>query len=153
MTLNISNQSKATDPFYRYKMPGLEIKNEGKGKKTAIVNITSVADALKRPVNCILPFFQTKLGTSVTFDKKESKAFIGGIFPAKVLQEYLQQYIEQFILCEKCQNPETLITISKKGVKYNCQACGHSDIYKETKETKPVLKNLTKEFAKPTLVV
>jgi translation initiation factor 5 len=152
-TINISNANKASDPFYRYKMPALEITNEGKGKKTALINITAVADAIKRPVSCILPFFQIKFGTNVIFDKKENKAFINGIFPPKSVQDYLQQYVEQFVLCGKCQNPETVITISKKGVKYTCQACGHSDIYKESKESKQVLKNMLKEYAGKVKVV
>lgn len=43
-----------TDQFYRYKMPKLLAKVEGKGNgiKTVIVNMVEIAKALNRPPMC-----------------------------------------------------------------------------------------------------
>ncbi len=50
-----------TDQFYRYKMPKLMAKVEGKGNgiKTVIVNMVEIAKALNRPpmCKCLLPVF------------------------------------------------------------------------------------------------
>ncbi len=50
--LNVNRN--VSDAFYRYKMPRLLAKVEGKGNgiKTVIVNMTEIAKALGRPPTC-----------------------------------------------------------------------------------------------------
>lgn len=52
--LNVNRN--VSDAFYRYKMPRLMAKVEGKGNgiKTVIVNMTEIAKALGRPPTCKL---------------------------------------------------------------------------------------------------
>ena len=54
MALNVNRN--VSDAFYRYKMPRLMAKVEGKGNgiKTVIVNMTEIAKALGRPPTCKL---------------------------------------------------------------------------------------------------
>lgn len=50
--LNVNREN--SDAFYRYKMPALMAKVEGKGNgiKTVVVNMPEVAKALQRPPSC-----------------------------------------------------------------------------------------------------
>lgn len=52
MSLNVNRS--ISDMFYRYKMPKLLAKVEGKGNgiKTVIVNMVDIAKALGRPPTC-----------------------------------------------------------------------------------------------------
>lgn len=57
MSVNVNRG--VSDTFYRYKMPKLIAKVEGKGNgiKTVIVNMADVAKALGRPPTCKEPTF------------------------------------------------------------------------------------------------
>ncbi len=52
MSINIRRD--VDDMFYRYKMPKLQAKIEGKGNgiKTLVVNMVDVAKSLNRPPTC-----------------------------------------------------------------------------------------------------
>lgn len=69
-TLNVNRN--VTDIFYRYKMPRIAAKVEGKGNgiKTVIVNMAEVAKALGRPATYPTKYFGCELGAQTQFDYK-----------------------------------------------------------------------------------
>lgn len=69
-TLNVNRN--VTDVFYRYKMPRIAAKVEGKGNgiKTVIVNMAEVAKAIGRPATYPTKYFGCELGAQTQFDYK-----------------------------------------------------------------------------------
>lgn len=120
------------DTFYRYKMPKLSCKVEGKGNgiKTVIVNMKEVAEAIYRRPNYVTKYFGSELGTQTLIDEKTPRYVVNGAHDANKLQDILDGFIKKFVLCSNCANPETSLTVKKKTglVHYKCKACGHSDL-------------------------
>jgi len=113
------------DLFYRYKMERIQTKVEGKGNgiKTVVVNLTSVAESLARPEDYIMKYFQLEVGATAKHDK-DDRWKINGSHDAAKLQELLYDFIDKFVLCKKCQNPETDVSIKKDSILLDCKACG-----------------------------
>lgn len=120
--------STLTDPNYRYKMPRLHAKIEGRGNgiKTAIVNMSDIAKALKRPPEYCTKFCGCELGALSKFDSVEGKAIVNGAHTEMVLQEIIDKFIDKFVLCPNCALPEADLHVSKGRVRAKCNACGFS---------------------------
>ncbi len=129
------------DPTYRYKMPALVIKPEGKGR-VAIVNINEVSKALKCEPSWPTQFFSLELGTIVKYDKIKNKTMINGAPSCDALAYLLDKFISLFILCPSCKLPEISLEVHKRDIKVDCAACGYnSSLETEHKLRSFILKN------------
>ena len=119
--------SNAGDQFYRYKMPAIQSKIEGRGNgiKTNVVNLVEVSKALARPPMYTLKFFGNDLGALTKFDERSGTAIVNGAHDAGKLAQSLEGFIKRFVQCFSCGNPETMIEISKREtIHLKCKACG-----------------------------
>jgi len=117
------------DPQYRYKMPRLVSKKEGRGNgsKTCIVNMTDVARALKRPPQYTTKWFGAELGAQTTFTNKEGegeRAIVNGHHDTPIFQTMLDKFIDKFVLCGNCHLPEIDMNVKKGIIGAKCKACG-----------------------------
>ncbi|XP_028395934.1 eukaryotic translation initiation factor 5-like [Dendronephthya gigantea] len=123
---------KNTDQFYRYKMPKLLAKVEGKGNgiKTVIVNMVDIGKSLKRPPAYPTKFFGCELGAQTQIDLKNERYIVNGAHDGDKLQDILDDFIQKFVLCPECENPETLlhVEIKKERIGQTCIACGYSGV-------------------------
>ncbi|KHN83070.1 Eukaryotic translation initiation factor 5 [Toxocara canis] len=128
MSININRN--VLDPFYRYKMPRLQAKVEGKGNgiKTVIANMTEIAKALERPPTYPTKYFGCELGAQTNFDMKNERFIVNGEHDAAKLQDILDGFIKKFVLCPACENPETTLSVRKGQIHSKCKACGNSSI-------------------------
>jgi translation initiation factor 5 len=65
------------------------------------------------------------------------------------LQDYLDGFINKFVLCKKCKNPETDVVIKDGRILLDCKACGQrSDVDLRLKLSGFILKNQPKKGKK-----
>lgn len=132
MSLNVNRS--VSDAFYRYKMPKLLAKVEGKGNgiKTVIVNMVDVAKALGRPPTYPTKYFGCELGAQTQFDFKDERFIVNGSHEAGKLQDLLDGFIRKFVLCPECDNPETVLSVQpkKNTLSQSCKACGYNGLIK-----------------------
>ncbi|KAJ3186677.1 hypothetical protein HDU85_007497 [Gaertneriomyces sp. JEL0708] len=127
MSGNINIRRDVSDKFYRYKMPRLISKIEGKGNgiKTIIPNMTDIAKSLERPPHYITKWFGCELGAQVKCDEKNDRYQVNGAHDAEKLQKSLDGFIDKFVLCGSCKNPETDLVLTKDDrIMKPCMACG-----------------------------
>lgn len=146
MAGNVNVNPDVTDQFYRYKMPRLIAKVEGKGNgiKTVIPNMVEVAKSLDRPATYPTKYFGCELGAQTQFDFKNERYIVNGAHDSAKLQDLLGNFIRKFVLCPECDNPETHLAVQqKKGmILQRCIACGHQcNIDMRHKLTTFILKN------------
>ena len=125
--INIAGSTPVIDPSYRYKMPPLTTKIEGRGNgiKTVLTNIIELGESLNRDHEEITKFFGYELGAQMTID--DDRYILSGSHQTSALQTRLCKYIEKFVLCYKCKKPETVYKISSRDglVSQKCGGCGH----------------------------
>ncbi|CAH8356267.1 unnamed protein product [Eruca vesicaria subsp. sativa] len=145
MALQNIGASNRNDAFYRYKMPKMVTKIEGKGNgiKTNIVNNVEIAKALGRPASYTTKYFGCELGAQSKFDQKTGTSLVNGAHSTAKLAELLEAFIKRYVQCYGCGNPETEIIITKtQMVNLKCAACGFiSEVDMRDKLTTFILKN------------
>lgn len=121
-----SYEQDVADPFYRYKMERLQSKIEGKGNgiKTVVANLSSVAASLARPPAYVIKYFGFELGAQTNTNPADDRWIINGAHEASKLQDHLDGFINKFVLCKSCKNPETEINIKDGHILLDCKACG-----------------------------
>lgn len=142
--LNIGADNRG-DAFYRYKMPKMITKIEGRGNgiKTNIVNMVDIAKALARPAAYTTKYFGCELGAQSKFDEKTGTSLVNGSHETAKLAGLLENFIKKYVQCYGCGNPETEILITKtQMIQLKCAACGFvSDVDMRDKLTTFILKN------------
>jgi len=114
--------SSIDDPSYRYKMPALQLKVEGRGNgiKTKIVNLNEVATALRVPPAYPLKFLGHELGSQTN----ETQGVINGSFLEPEMRKHLDKFIEKYVLCTQCKYPEMVLRVKHGAVGGVCNSCG-----------------------------
>mmetsp|Transcript_20776 Transcript_20776/g.41861 ORF Transcript_20776/g.41861 Transcript_20776/m.41861 type:complete len:408 (-) Transcript_20776:150-1373(-) len=128
--VNIAGTTPVDDPEYRYRMPTVYGKIEGRGNgiKTVVPNILDVALSLKRDAGEVNKFFGCELGSQTTYNADSDRAIVNGAHTDAVLQQLVHKYIELFVLCPNCRLPETEYKIKSGCIYHKCMACGAKEM-------------------------
>jgi len=129
MSINIAGLTPVDDPSYRYKMPRVMGKVEGRGNgiKTVLINVIDLGLALNREAPEITKFFGCELGSQTSYSADTERAIVNGAHIDNDLQKHLSKYIENFVLCKNCRLPETHYKIKDGLISQKCLACGSKD--------------------------
>ncbi|KHN15407.1 Eukaryotic translation initiation factor 5 [Glycine soja] len=145
MALQNIGAANSDDAFYRYKMPRMITKIEGRGNgiKTNVVNMVDIAKALARPASYTTKYFGCELGAQSKFDEKTGTSHVNGAHDTVKLAGLLENFIKKYVQCYGCGNPETEIIITKNQmIQLKCAACGFmSDVDMRDKLTTFIIKN------------
>lgn len=128
--VNIAGTTPVDDPEYRYKMPTVfgKLEGRGNGSKTVIPNITAVGLSLHRDPGEVNKFFGCELGAQTTYNVETDRAVVNGHHTDKALQEMIHKYIEAFVVCPNCGLPETEYKIKSGVIFHKCVACGAKEM-------------------------
>ncbi|KAF9028955.1 hypothetical protein BGZ52_005823 [Haplosporangium bisporale] len=139
MNSMVNIPSTNPDPYYRYKMPALEIRiNPSRVRtnnpqkepitipaSTQLQNLPAVSKALNRPLEYITKFFELELEMQGELeDRQRWFKLLGGEVPEHELMLTLDKFIRRFVMCFICNNPETALTVFKTHIMKECGACG-----------------------------
>lgn len=129
------------DPFYRYKVPQLQIQVVGKGKmiKTMLLNSEEVSQALHLMPEYIPAYLGYDIGAQFKYESKKperERAHISGEYTSQEISDVMAKMVKEVVLCPSCGLPELIMTCeSKKKVIYiKCDSCGKSSIFRKTND-------------------
>ena len=126
MAKKININGDLSDPFYRYKMPEVIVRQQG--AFYAFLNVDDICaekGGINRPLSDIQKFLNKNLHTSFTY--KNKSLITSAPITKDLVQNMIFQYINKFILCTKCSSPETIVNKVKNKIYNVCKACGNSD--------------------------
>lgn len=111
----------------RFDIP--KVKGHIQGNRTIISNFLQIASTLGREPEQILKYILKELATPGEI-KKSGSVIIGTKISASRINEKIQQYVKEFVLCPECNKPDTELTKDDRLIFIKCQACGAKHIVK-----------------------
>lgn len=95
-------------------------------------------------------FFGCELGAQATFNDDTERYIVNGAHDQERMRELLDSFINKFVLCSSCKNPETELLVSRDDwITADCKACGHrGDVENKHKLCTFIVKNPPKKASK-----
>ncbi len=92
------------------------------GSFTRLTNLDDIADALSRDGEHLHSALQRELGTSGKYE--DGQARYSGSFTKSDLENALDEYVEEFVICSECGLPDTRLVRENRNLMLRCDACG-----------------------------
>src|SRR3989344_4607425 len=92
------------------------------GNRTVVSNFHNIADVIRRPVDHFLKYILKELATSGEMSK--TALILGTKVPASRMNEKVQQYLKDFVICPECKRPDTKLEKEDNVTLIKCSACG-----------------------------
>ncbi len=92
------------------------------GNKTMISNFQAIAGIIRRPTDHFLKYLLKELATSGELSK--TALILGTKVPASRINDKVQQYLKDFVICPECKRPDTKLEKDDNVTFIKCSACG-----------------------------
>ena len=104
----------------RFEIP--KVKGHFEGKKTILTNFFQIASHIRRKPEHFQKFILKELAAS---GQKEGDRLILNIkVPSEKINQKIEQYVKEFVLCNECKKPDTELTKEGRLNFLKCLACG-----------------------------
>jgi translation initiation factor 2 subunit 2 len=95
---------------------------EKAGAKTIITNFLEIAGGLDREPEHLLKFLLKQLATKGELEGQ--RLVVLGVFGADAIEKKIDIYMKQYVLCPKCNRPDSKLVKEHEAMWLQCDACG-----------------------------
>ncbi|KXA92120.1 translation initiation factor IF-2 subunit beta [candidate division MSBL1 archaeon SCGC-AAA259E17] len=104
----------------RFEIPEVDI--DVSGNRTTLKNLGSIASELGRDPNLLMKYLLKELGTAG--NREGDNGMFQGKFTKGELQERIDSFTEEYVLCDECGRPDTELIKEGRVTMLKCDACG-----------------------------
>ncbi|CAM6113907.1 unnamed protein product [Calypogeia fissa] len=94
-------------------------------KKTVFVNFMDLCKTMHRQPEHVMAFLLAELGTSGSLDGQQ-RLVVKGRFAPKNFEGILRRYVNEYVMCNGCKSPDTILTKENRLFFLRCEQCGCS---------------------------
>jgi translation initiation factor 2 subunit 2 len=120
---------KIEEHIDRFKIPVVEAMIQG--NQTVIKNFSQIAETLRREPPHILKYLTKELATPAGLSG--GRAIFQSKLSQKMIQQKLENYVTDYVLCKECKRPDTKLIKEDRIVFIKCEACGAKSSVKAIK--------------------
>ncbi|KAL6504102.1 hypothetical protein OROGR_026025 [Orobanche gracilis] len=115
------NNPELTGDRRRTVMRPPQVLREGT-KKTVFVNFMDLCKTMHRQPEHVMTFLLAEMGTSGSLDGQQ-RMVIKGRFAPKNFEGILRRYINEYVICNGCKSPDTILSKENRLFFLRCEKC------------------------------
>lgn len=92
-------------------------------KKTVFVNFMDLCKTMHRQPEHVMTFLLAELGTSGSLDGQH-RLVVKGRFVPKNFEGLLRKYVNEYVICNGCKSPDTIMIRENRLSFLKCEKCG-----------------------------
>ncbi|ERN20284.1 hypothetical protein AMTR_s00066p00171460 [Amborella trichopoda] len=94
-------------------------------KKTVFVNFMDLCKTMHRQPDHVMTFLLAEMGTSGSLDGQQ-RLVVKGRFAPKNFEGILRRYVNEYVMCNGCKSPDTILSKENRLFFLRCEQCGCS---------------------------
>ncbi|CAL9111465.1 unnamed protein product [Musa textilis] len=94
-------------------------------KRTVFVNFMDLCKMMHRQPEHVMNFLLAEMGTSGSLDGQQ-RLVVKGRFAPKNFEGILRRYINEYVICDGCKSPDTILSKENRLLFLRCEQCGSS---------------------------
>ncbi|KAI5679822.1 hypothetical protein M9H77_01049 [Catharanthus roseus] len=92
-------------------------------KKTVFVNFMDLCKKMHRQPEHVMTFLLAEMGTSGSLDGQQ-RLVVKGRFAPKNFEGILRRYVNEYVICNGCKSPDTILSKENRLFFLRCEKCG-----------------------------